>query len=163
MINDEMQEQRIYNIITSDNVSYGLSENIVKASTTLTNIFEGCPDDNIIPVTVTSNVMNLINEFYELRKTLTEEDDHENKLHSVKEEGEFFSKLDKKTFKELANSVDFLGMEYMRHLCAKQIARFCEEMTVEQIRDFLEVPDDYENEEEREKNAKLCVWMYDDY
>lgn len=163
MINDTMQEQRTYTIITSDEVHYQVPEVIVKASSTLNDVFSECPDDNIVPISVSSKVMNLLNEFYELRKTLTEEDDHENKLHTVKEEGEFFEKLDKETVREFGNSVDFLGIEYLQILCAKKIARILEEMTTEQIREYTGVEDDYENEEVRQKNAKLCAWMYDDY
>jgi hypothetical protein len=61
-----------------------------------------------------------------------------------------------------------LHMEYLVQICCKQLARIIESFHdttqgLKDLREYLNVDDDYESEEQRIKNGELSRWMNSDY
>jgi hypothetical protein len=132
---------------------------------TLKNMIDDCSEDSFeFPISFEKRILDIVVDFFNMKKTLTEEDDHTNKDFTVVQEKEFMEKIDRGDYEKFVAIIMFLDATYLQEVCAKQLAKHSESIKdLSVLREWLGVADDWENEEERQKAVDLCRWMYPDY
>jgi len=128
-----------------------VSDDIVHTWLTIHNMIETSDAIDCLPLSnVTTKVLNLLLQWSELIETLVLD---EYKL--TKEEIAFFNDMDKDTLFELGNTANYLNIPTLLNGYINYNRDKMTKMSAEQMREYMDVEDDFTEEEHAELEKEL--------
>ncbi|KAL3812632.1 hypothetical protein ACJIZ3_013900 [Penstemon smallii] len=159
-----MSSPKMIMLQTSDGVTFELEETVAIQSQTIKHMIEDDCADNTIPLpNVTSKTMARVVEYckrHAQAATKTETPTDEKVEADLKTFDDEFMKIDQSTLFDLILAANYLDIKSLLDLSCQTVADIIQRKSVEEIRKFFNIKNDFTPEEEAEIR-KENAWAFE--
>lgn len=154
----------IIRIKTSDEKEFEVEQKAAFLSKIIKNMFddmEVSPSESVVPLpTIDSKIYELVIKYSthhqdDVESVANDEEKIRDSNDMTEWDREFITAFNKDTLAELVIAANYLDINGLYELCCKAIANMLKDKTSDEIREFLNIPNDFTEEEEAEARKKI--------
>ncbi|KAJ6801566.1 SKP1-like protein 1B [Iris pallida] len=140
---------------TNDNQEFEVDESLAIESGTIKFLIQdGCAEQAVPLANVNSSTLVKILDYWATHKSANKDNADE-----VKEWDKEFVKMGKEDLFELISAANYLDAKQLSELLFETVAKHIEKMTVEEVREYFSIENDFSPEEEQEIRKEV-EWAF---